>query len=304
MLEHGSDDQLFFEGKDMFPDDLQFKAYRLDWKSAADIREHSHDYMQIWYVAEGCCIHGINGKEHMLARGNLFVVPPFVAHSIRAEPDNDVCILGCEFYSGFITRNISNSEGMDPLFDFAYLEPFLVAADHVKPRLLLTGSAWMEAEKLMLDMIGEFSNKERYYLLHIKADLLKLLALAAREYGKNTEDGSVEIFDRYREAVYLAIEYIENNYNKKLYLEDAAHIAMMSQAYFSYIFKHITGKTFVEYINDLRIAKSLEMLSYGDKRIIDICFEAGFNDITYFVKVFKERTGVPPGKYRKISSGQ
>jgi AraC-like DNA-binding protein len=280
MVKHGLDDQLFFEGKDMFPDDLPFKAYRLDWKRVSDVREHSHNYMQIWYVAGGCCMHRINGKDHMLTKGNLFVVPPFVAHSIRAESDNDACILGCEFYSGFITQNIANSEGMDPLFDFAYLEPFLVATDHVRPRLLLTGRAWMDAEKLMLDLIEEFQTK------------------------KSTINGEVEIFDRYREAAYLAIEYIENNYSKKMYLEDAARIAMMSQAYFSYIFKHITGKTFVGYINELRISKSLEMLADGDKKISDICFEVGFNDITYFDKVFKNITGISPGKYRKILSDQ
>ena len=93
----------------------------------------------------------------------------------------------------------------------------------------------------------KYINEEKYYEITIKADLLKLLAVIAREYEKRESVESREIFDRSRDAVNNAIRYIDDNFTSRIYIKDACRIAMMSQTYFSHIFKQITGKTFIEY---------------------------------------------------------
>ena len=77
---------------------------------------------------------------------------------------------------------------------------------------------------------------------------------------------------------------------------------MMSKTYFCYIFKLLTQKTFTEYVSDLRIKKSLELLQNTDMSITRICYEVGFNDVTHFCRVFKKSVGLSAKKYRKLDA--
>lgn len=283
-----------------FKKSIPFKVYCLKNDKISGTTEHTHDYMQIWYVMSGSCEHFINSTGYCLTKGNLFVLPPFVTHKVKISNSEDITIIGCEFSSGFINENISMPELSNSLFDFAYLEPFLVSHEAVKPRLRIEGKKQLKVEELFLDMLSEYEREEKYYEINIKADLLKLLALIAREYENKSLPSSHELFERYREAVSSAIRYIDNNFTNTIYIEEVCKIAMMSQTYFSYIFKQITGKTFVEYLNTLRIAKARELLNTCNLTITEICLGVGFNDAAYFNKVFKKEVGLSPSQYRKL----
>lgn len=284
-----------------FKKSIPFKVYMIEKERVSGTSEHTHDYMQIWYVMSGCCEHQINNRSYSLAKGNIFVIPPFVVHSINVLEGNSVKIMGCEFSSSFISDNIRQTDQGMSLFDFAYLEPFLVSNEDVKPRLHLTGKSQAKVEELMQDMLEEFSEERKYYEIHIKADLLKLLAIVTREYENQDTPAQQEIFNKYREAVHEAVSFINENYVQRIYIEDVCKIAMMSQTYFSYIFKNITGKTFIEYVNSLRISKAITLLRESDKPITEICYSTGFNDAAYFNKVFKKETGLSPKQYRAIA---
>ncbi len=195
-----------------------------------------------------------------MIRGNIFVIPPFVNHSVRVAQGKQAKIIGCEFSPGFINENIFEEGQNTALFDFAYLEPFLVEKEEVLPRLQLHGISQIQVEKLLKNMLSEYEKEEEYYEIHIKADLLKLLAIIAREYDRNKNTETSHIFDKYRHSIDLAIQYINKNFTKKLYIEDVCSIAMMSNTYFTYLFKQITSKTFTEYVNDLRIRMAIYIL--------------------------------------------
>jgi AraC-like DNA-binding protein len=261
--------------------------------------KHTHDYMQIWYVEEGSFIHYINGTSNRLSTGCMFVIPPFVTHEIGLIAGENVKIYGCEFLANFINENISLEDSSSSLFDFAYIEPFLVTNENVLPRLHLAGKSMSKVEELFINMLAEYTDEKKYYEINIKADLLKLLAVIAREYENQDDIHSHEIFYKYRQSVKAAITFINENYTEKIYIEDVCKIALMSHTYFSYLFKQITGKTFVEYVNKLRIAKAVELLTSTDMPIGDICLLSGFNDTAYFIKVFKKETGISPRQYRK-----
>lgn len=96
-----------------------------------------------------------------------------------------------------------------------------------------------------------------------------------------------------------AIEYIRRNYMKKLTLEDVACAVYLSPSYFSKIFKEEVNQNFSNYLNSVRIEKSKKLLLSGTVRTIDIPGMVGFEDQSYFSKVFKKLTGVTPGKYRE-----
>jgi len=100
------------------------------------------------------------------------------------------------------------------------------------------------------------------------------------------------------DTIYKAIAYMRENYANKITLEDVSAYVYLSPSYFSKIFKDEMRTSFNAYLNKIRIDNAKRMLLNDDINIIDISNMVGYEDQSYFSKVFKKLTGVTPGKYR------
>jgi YesN/AraC family two-component response regulator len=104
---------------------------------------------------------------------------------------------------------------------------------------------------------------------------------------------------KHKDVIYKAVDYMKRGYSGKLTLEETAAYVNLSPSYFSKVFKEELGCSFNTYLNELRIEKSKSILLAGSASIVEICDMVGFEDQSYFTKVFKKITGVTPGKYRE-----
>ncbi len=93
-------------------------------------------------------------------------------------------------------------------------------------------------------------------------------------------------------------KYIIENFNRDISMDDAAKETNLSYHYFSKFFKDSTGKSFVEYLTELRVAKSRELLRETNDSIKEICYKIGYSDPNYYCKIFKRVTGRTPTEYR------
>ena len=100
------------------------------------------------------------------------------------------------------------------------------------------------------------------------------------------------------ELIKKAMIYISKHFNEPLTLEDVAMHVHLHPSYFSTMFKQSTGSSFKEYLNMVRIEESKRLLSNTDFSIIDIAIAIGFEDQSYFSKVFKKYTGLTPKQFR------
>lgn len=292
---------IIFDSKSILNNSINFKIYDLDGDIGGETY-HTHDYMQIWYVSKGTCNHWINGKEYKMVKGDMFVLPPYVIHKVKPIEGENIHIIGCEFSARFFGNKFDDFTNIKELFDFAYIEPFLVSEELVRPKLNISGEAQNKVEGILRDMLNEYQSETKYYNMVIKADLLKLLAIIAREYGNSCGNKEQEeIFEKYRSAIVDSINYMHENFAEDLHLEDICKYSMMSKTYFCYIFKHLTGKTFTEYLIQIRIQKAIDLLVNTNMSVTKICYEVGFNDITHFCRTFKKAVGVSPKFYRKAS---
>lgn len=105
------------------------------------------------------------------------------------------------------------------------------------------------------------------------------------------------------EKLKLLYDYVEANYSKKIALSDVSGLLNMSNVSFNRFIKKHTGKTFVEYVNDLRIGHACRWLIEKDYSISEIAFKCGFNSIANFNRVFRKSKGRTPTKYRHDFSG-
>ncbi|MCH4887550.1 helix-turn-helix domain-containing protein [Acidaminobacter sp. JC074] len=98
-----------------------------------------------------------------------------------------------------------------------------------------------------------------------------------------------------------ALKYIHGHYLKSITLQDTADKVELSPKYFSAIFKKEMKIAFSEYINVLRINDAKRMLKNTNQTVLEIAISLGFEDQSYFTKVFKKHTSLTPLKYRKVN---
>ncbi|MCX6309069.1 MAG: AraC family transcriptional regulator [Bacteroidia bacterium] len=93
-------------------------------------------------------------------------------------------------------------------------------------------------------------------------------------------------------------EYLENNLEEPIKLSDVSSLVNMSDSAFSHFFKKKTNCTFIDYITNLRIARSCQLLSETSNTVAEICYSSGFNNLSNFIRIFKKKKGMTPNEYR------
>lgn len=104
---------------------------------------------------------------------------------------------------------------------------------------------------------------------------------------------------KHADVVYKAVEYIKDNYRRKITLDEIAANTYVNKAYLSTLFKKETGSTISQYINEVRVEKSKLLLLEENLRIVEIASICGFEGQSYFTKVFRKIVGMTPKKYRE-----
>lgn len=105
---------------------------------------------------------------------------------------------------------------------------------------------------------------------------------------------------KHSDLIYRTIQYMQLHYARKLTLDEISHNAHISPAYLSRIFKKETGCSIVDFLNQVRIEKSKELLADEKIRLIEVALQCGFESQSYFNRMFKQVCGITPQKYRKL----
>jgi AraC-like DNA-binding protein len=106
-----------------------------------------------------------------------------------------------------------------------------------------------------------------------------------------------------RSSIEAAIEYMQNNLNENLRLEDFARAAGMSISHFSARFRRQTGQSPIAYFIQLRMRLACRLLDLSGKPVKTVAMEIGYRDPYYFSRLFKKSMGISPEKYRDIKKG-
>lgn len=225
--------------------------------------------------------------------GSLFLTGPNLPHNWISQLDN------CEhFPERDMLVNFT-----DALFDpgslaFAELKsltPLLERARYgieFKDRRVIT-----EATRLMEQIaVSRGISRIGYFLI-----LMEALA-TTEHYHLLSAASAVDLADESNvERTNRAVDYIFAHYGRELSLEEVASHLSMTPTYFSRVFKQSTGRSFVEFVNRLRISKSCELLADGRKPVTQVCFESGFNNISNFNRRFQQLKGMTPSHYRRLA---
>lgn len=166
---------------------------------------------------------------------------------------------------------------------------------HSKKSIKLTGFD----EKQVLDHFGNLaspSNQNHVLsLLTLLQDLTHCQheALISQQYAKLSHFHEQEKLNK-------VFEFLRLNFKSKVTLEEVSEIAGLTNNSFCRYFKTNTGKTFIEFLIDIRINYACKLLSESNAPIKEILYSSGFSNSVSFHKKFKELTGMTPTEYRKV----
>lgn len=134
--------------------------------------------------------------------------------------------------------------------------------------------------------------------MQIKGSLLQMLALLMDQelmcHTAKPENQRIE-------SIKTVLAYISRHYPERIYIQDLASLVNMNSQYFCRFFKKAIGKPPIDYLNDFRLAKVMQLLETTDMPIMEISLECGFNNIGNFQRLFKRKAGITPLQYRKNS---
>ncbi|MBB1079388.1 AraC family transcriptional regulator [Limosilactobacillus sp. STM2_1] len=117
--------------------------------------------------------------------------------------------------------------------------------------------------------------------------------------GGNSGDFSPSDIEK---NIIMALKYINANLEKSLTLENVSQKIYLSPSYLSRIFKNYFNDNFINYINLQKIALAQEKLVFTNTPINKLAHSVGFSQTSYFTKIFKQKVGMTPSKYRKYNS--
>ena len=129
---------------------------------------------------------------------------------------------------------------------------------------------------------------------------LYMTAIENHFFLADRESQSVSI--RKMQKIDPVIEFIKENYMHPIYVDTLAGIVKMSPRYFSSLFKSVTTMSPLDYVNLFRINKACALLSESAISVTDVAYKCGFNDSSYFSRIFRKYKGVSPIAFRRKNS--
>lgn len=248
--------------------------------------EHFHNFTEIFYLKTGSCVYTVNNNLHHLSAGELFIVKPGDTHSTHYEglvPCERIVIY-CDLDS--VPQQFSEKHAM------------LIERLSHSGKVILTNKKHIRFELLLEQMLEE-NNIPDEYSFDFLSHQLELLLLHIQRSGIFVYD-QMKPFNELSVSTDIenALRYVARNFSHAFTLEDVAENINLSPTYLSKKFKKVTGLTFKEYVNYIRIRQSCQMLITTDDNITKIAINCGFNSSNYFKDCFRRILGVSPRDFR------
>ncbi|SHJ62195.1 AraC-type DNA-binding protein [Clostridium cavendishii DSM 21758] len=273
---------------------IPFYVYKQNWINC-NLYLHWHNEVEFIYVEKGKIIFNINTVPIKVSEGEAIIINSGSLHSANCVKD-----VPSIHHAILFDLNILNSS-YDDYYQTKYIKP-LLDGELKFPLIIDKENPWGKSIISELkEIINIHDNKLIAWELDLKISIYKILSIFIKENNLAFKDGldSSKLGNKI-DIIKKILNYIHKNYMSKIYIEDLAKEVNMNPQYFCRFFKNNISKTPVEYINEYRINKAVKIIQTEDKRILDICFEVGFDNFSYFIKKFKEYKGVTPNKYKKL----
>lgn len=292
-----SNDYLLYEKMNMMDQNLPIIFHKdtlLLRDKHSQFRCHWHEKIELLYFIKGEAIIKCNSLEILAKKGDLIVVNSNELHQGHSISQT------AEYHCIIFDTSLFQSRYVDTC-ETKYINPIS------QNRILFKNKIENDKKvsKYIFEFVNEYEAKEIGYEMAVKATLYQLLVLLLRNHVQlvlTSKEYDVRMKNLKRFNGIL--EYIENNYNSKITIDQLCSMAHISRFYFCRVFKSITNKSLGEYLNQLRINKAEDLLKNGDVNITEAAMSCGFDDTNYFSRLFKKYKKESPSSFLRSKKSQ
>lgn len=227
----------------------------------------------------GDAIEQINGTDLVLMGPNIF-------HKWESDPEFSTHVITIQFSPGLFAPSFINKNLFRPIKELLELSARgIVFSKKTQQRII---------PKLL-----EFSEKHGFETVIDFLDVLYDLATSDDKRILCSPNFTQDHYEVKSRRIKVIHQYIQKNYGRKITVEEVAKLINMTESGFCHFFKKHTQKSFVDFLNNMRVGEASRMLLETTNTISEISYDCGFNDISNFNRIFKKKKGSTPSKYRE-----
>lgn len=288
------------------------------------VKLHQHDFYEILLIRRGSCQHLFRGKWIPLIPGDLVILGMNDEHSLRFH--DTISLNNCQFTTGLscrlnleshleeIKRTTMQAQARPPLqrvWDSMNLQDTAVSDEksgyesadlndlNYQGIIHLNQHDLLFAEEQMDRMMDEQKRMPSDHI-RMKELLLETLIIHIKRIKDNQFNPSREAPNWQADLIHEVMASIEAGIDGNFNFNEIAAEHNLSVSYFRKIFKMISGMSPVDYVNRVRILRSLELLQTTYMSVAEVANTVGISDQNYFARLFKKIVGCPPSYYKAI----
>ena len=272
-------------GKREFPFNIYPCSIPVDFTHVA---LHWHEEMEIIAVKKGNGRITVDTVSYPVSEGDILAVFPGQLHAISCGSGERMEYENIIFRISMLMGD--NGDGCTVHF----LSP-LQEGQAKKPVLIQKGQPDYEVFGNVIRELDKFSQQRgNGYQLAVKGQLFLFLYYA---YGRGILFAEKKP-GHAREKIKGILDYIREHFGEEITIKQAAELCFYSESHFMKYFKQYAGMPFIQYLNDYRLTRAGEFLQNTEESVTQIALKCGFENLSYFNRLFRRKFGVTPGQYR------
>lgn len=269
---------------------------------------HSHNYYEINIITSGKGMHYIGNNICAATEGNAYVIPPNMSHGYYGDEPFDVFHLILS--NNFLRKHAGELYGLTGYSYIFEIEPLLRYDSNVNYLPLLNGKIFNHVKNICSRLLyyddpnenyggSEFSpNKtisQSTLALNLISELCTVAADTSEIYPKKHVNFNENIY-----PIAKTMMYMSEHFSEKISFHKLAEDSEMSYSTFYRNFLKINKVSPEQFLKQLRIKNSIQLLSFTDMSIAKIAQECGFYDSAHFIRQFTSEKHISPGDYRLL----
>lgn len=254
------------------------------------IERHTHDFYEVNIVMAGEGTHCIESGKFKVRMGDVFVIPPMTVHAYIDTSQLEVHHI--LLTKDFLINNRIETEQVKGFLQLTEIEPFL-RSNFSNAFFLHLDHAQMISLKNELNFLDDQSDFpwEEYSLMkyHTVWQILYWFSgILNEQINSHKEKNQKSTNMKYEIQIIKSLEYIHKNYGEKISIDALSKEAYMSRSTFMRCFKAICGISPIEYLNNYRCKKAIELLNYDKCSKTEIAHSCGFYDLSHMERMLKK----------------